>query len=244
MKSNAALPRPCTTLKPKLGQESFLESPVIWHFAKVTSTQDVATRLYQRGQLKAWDSVLASLQSQGRGQRRRSWSSAFGNLHVSLCLPKISPFTEDWAGPFLGLLLAKALALLGLELLIKWPNDLVAQTASGPAKLGGLLLEERGDLLLLGLGLNLKVKPDLSELRVDHALPATTLVELGLAETSPCSFWLTLVRNIFTVYKDEKSSFPSWREQLTSRLLWQGRKVALVEQNEENIGLLRGIGPG
>ena len=105
--------------------------------------------------------VIARRQRFGRGQQGRHWSSPAGGVWLSAALP--------WPGdPALaaapGLAVAVGLALqledLGLELRLKWPNDLLlAGTGGRPAKLAGLLprLRLRGGTIRwarIGIGLN------------------------------------------------------------------------------------------
>ena len=104
--------------------------------------------------------VIARRQRFGRGQQGRSWSSPAGGVWLSAALP----WPADPAGAAApGLAVAVGLALelegLGLEVLIKWPNDLLLAAAGHPAKLAGLLprLRLQGGQIRwarIGLGLN------------------------------------------------------------------------------------------
>lgn len=62
-------------------------------------------------------------------------------------------------------------------LAIKWPNDLLL----GGAKLGGILLERAGDMVVIGIGVNLAHSPP----SIDR--PATSLAAHGTAP-EPASF--------------------------------------------------------
>jgi len=59
----------------------------------------------------------------------------------------------------------------GLDVRIKWPNDLML----GTAKLAGILLERAGEAVVVGTGVNLAHHPDL----VDR--PTTSLAAHGIA---------------------------------------------------------------
>ena len=109
------------------------------------STQDDARRAY-RGRPVV---VVADRQEQGRGRRGRKWISAPGAVAVSVaCEPR-------WPKDRWGLLSLMAgwyaAAALGGQVALKWPNDLLV----GEDKVGGILVEGRGSVVVAGCGLNL-----------------------------------------------------------------------------------------
>lgn len=106
------------------------------------STNDVALELAADGAAHG-TLVVAEAQSEGRGQRGRSWHSPPGrSIYASLVLRAASPV----ASPTLlvaavGLGLAEGLeSAAGVDVGIKWPNDLWC----GGKKLAGILVEVRG----------------------------------------------------------------------------------------------------
>ena len=62
-------------------------------------------------------------------------------------------------------LTAEALRSIGFPVLMKWPNDIICLSPNGPAKVGGILLEETDGLLTAGIGLNVNWSPEVSALR-------------------------------------------------------------------------------
>lgn len=90
--------------------------------------------------------VLAGRQTEGRGRGGATWITADRALAVSLAL-EVSP---DENRP-ISLLAGVAAARLGLGIDLKWPNDLLI----GDAKVGGILVERSGEIVVIGLGLNL-----------------------------------------------------------------------------------------
>jgi BirA family biotin operon repressor/biotin-[acetyl-CoA-carboxylase] ligase len=114
-------------------------------FAEVDSTNRVAADLARAG---APDGVVvvADHQTAGRGRRGRTWESHPGaSLLVSVILRPAPALVTLAAG------VAAAEACAGVDVGLKWPNDLML----GDAKLGGILSELVGDAAVVGLGLNL-----------------------------------------------------------------------------------------
>jgi BirA family biotin operon repressor/biotin-[acetyl-CoA-carboxylase] ligase len=112
----------------------------------IPSTQDeAAARAHDAPVL-----VVAARQSAGRGRVGRRWESAPRALAASLAV-----YPETWEGadfPRLSLVAGLAArSALGSDLDCKWPNDLLL----GDAKVAGLLAEVVGDLVVIGLGVNL-----------------------------------------------------------------------------------------
>jgi BirA family biotin operon repressor/biotin-[acetyl-CoA-carboxylase] ligase len=113
--------------------------------------------------------LVAEQQTAGRGRMGRSWVTPEGSaLTFSLGLP-LKP--AHWSGLSLavGVTLIEALDPEGrLGLGLKWPNDLWHwPSSSGPAKLGGILIETlqvpgtaEGRYAVVGVGINL-ITPDI-----------------------------------------------------------------------------------
>ena len=139
--------------------------------ALVDSTQSFLARHPELG----FCAVLADAQSAGRGRGENAWESASGaGLWLSAALPR----PEVPPGLLLQLAMgavAEVLEPCGLNLGLKWPNDLVAWRGQQLVKLGGILGEQRGDRVILGLGLNLHAAPSIP----GRAIPPASLAELG-----------------------------------------------------------------
>nr|WP_238147275.1 biotin--[acetyl-CoA-carboxylase] ligase [Rhizorhabdus dicambivorans] len=136
--------------------------------------------------------LRAGTQSGGRGRQGRQWVSPPGNLYASTLVRRMS---GDPPAPSLAMVAAVALdALLQGwlstdRLVIKWPNDLLADGA----KISGILLEGTGDAVVVGIGVNLAHHPDLPD------RPATSLAVLGLSAPDPADF-----------AQDLAASFAAW----------------------------------
>jgi BirA family biotin operon repressor/biotin-[acetyl-CoA-carboxylase] ligase len=126
---------------------------------RVASTNDAARALALEGAAHG-TAVLAREQTRGRGTRGRTWHSPAGlGLYASFILrgpgggPVPSPHVLPLAA---GLAAADAVrAETGIEVRLKWPNDLVL----AGKKLGGILCEgvsgaAGGDFAVVGIGIN------------------------------------------------------------------------------------------
>ncbi|WP_422785835.1 biotin--[acetyl-CoA-carboxylase] ligase [Rhizorhabdus argentea] len=125
--------------------------------------------------------LRADSQASGRGRQGRHWVSPPGNLYASTLVRRMA---SDPPAPTLALVAAVALdallqGWLGADrLMIKWPNDLLADGA----KISGILLEGVDDAVVVGIGVNLAHHPE----AVDR--PATSLAALGLSAPDPGDF--------------------------------------------------------
>jgi BirA family biotin operon repressor/biotin-[acetyl-CoA-carboxylase] ligase len=113
---------------------------------RVTSTQDEARDRYSGIPCL----VVAGAQDAGRGRGGTGWLNAPRALAASLAFDPSWPVEQL---PLLTLVAGlSARRVLGSHLWLKWPNDVV--TASGD-KVAGLLAERTGDLVVVGMGVNL-----------------------------------------------------------------------------------------
>ena len=97
--------------------------------------------------------IAAEEQTAGRGRRGRRWHSAPGaGITFSLGRRIHRPVRELAALSLVaGVAATRALRALGAhQAALKWPNDLVVDGA----KLGGILVETRGNHAVIGIGLN------------------------------------------------------------------------------------------
>jgi BirA family biotin operon repressor/biotin-[acetyl-CoA-carboxylase] ligase len=125
------------------------------------STNDLARRLGEDGfPHGTW--VSARTQSSGRGRVGREWRSLPGNLFLSVLARPARRDIWTWIplAAAVGVARAVGAELPGLDLRIKWPNDLWL----GRAKAGGILCEgvgtAGGSFVVIGLGLNCARAPE------------------------------------------------------------------------------------
>ncbi|MFT4301655.1 MAG: biotin--acetyl-CoA-carboxylase ligase [Desulfovibrio sp.] len=202
-----------------------------------------------RDMLAPWDSVQCAAQTAGRGQLRRNWYSPPGNIYVAIRLPMTPPFDGSAAAPATAYLLAEALRVLGWPVQLKWPNDIVIEDEEGQhRKLAGILLEERGGILLAGIGINVDFSPPIEVLRAGAAMEATCLRDLlkaGEGRYIPTAeaLWQQLVIRMHSAYIHCHSFSGQWKKHADGLLLWRGKDVELRDDGRIVRGWLTGLGP-
>ena len=115
---------------------------------RTTSTQDeVRARIGSLPML-----VVAGYQTSGRGRSGAGWVNAPSALAASIGLRPSWP-SSTWPVMTLlaGVAAIRSLGAPGAGLTLKWPNDLMR----GDHKLGGILTEASGELVVVGWGANL-----------------------------------------------------------------------------------------
>ena len=140
----------------------------IYNFEEVGSTNDVAKeQKYQHG-----DIICAERQISGRGQRGNKWLSPKGeNITMSMVLEPTSVAVEKqfFISKVVTLALADAMRSYGIEVRIKWPNDIYV----GDKKLMGILIENNLNNGVMsrsvpGIGINV------NQTKFDPTLPNPT----------------------------------------------------------------------
>lgn len=205
-----------------------------------SSVLDVAGHLAGQGCLDPWDSVLATRQWAGRGQMRRTWISRPGNLFAAWRLPVPSLPWQNMISVLVGWTVCLGLGELGLPVQLKWPNDILLHGR----KIGGILIEERGDVLLAGIGINIASCPEDADLRRDHACVAASLGGL-LQGMTIFDLWLRLVNSGRLRYSTELSdSTPLEFSQLIEPVLaYLGTLVRVSDNRSSVCGTYAGISP-
>jgi BirA family transcriptional regulator, biotin operon repressor / biotin---[acetyl-CoA-carboxylase] ligase len=123
--------------------------------------------------------LVAEAQTAGRGRMGRHWVSPPGSaltFSVLLRPAAVPPASRAWIPLLAGVAVARAVrAETGVTASLKWPNDVQVNGA----KLAGILAEQAGDAIVVGIGMNLSGGRD--ELPVAGA---TSLALEGAAGTS------------------------------------------------------------
>ncbi|MEV4945001.1 biotin--[acetyl-CoA-carboxylase] ligase [Streptomyces sp. NPDC053755] len=126
-----------------------------------STNSDLASRA---GDLPEGAVLVAEEQTAGRGRLDRSWvAPARSGLFVSVLLkPDVPVHRWGWLPLLTGVAAATGLAkAAGVDLSLKWPNDLLVSIGGEERKTGGILAERAGeDGVVLGLGVNVTLRED------------------------------------------------------------------------------------
>ena len=212
---------------------------------RVASVLDSAREPRYAERLSPFASLLAESQTAGRGQRRRHWASPAGNVYGALRLPMEAPFLGTEAAVAASVGVCLGLARLGFDPRLKWPNDVALMVQGQPCKVCGTLLEERGGVLLAGIGVNVASHPAPDALRGEAALVACSLAGAlpGHPVPAPAEVWEAIVNGIYAVYTDIADECGGWLALANRLLLWRGLEVELEDGPSSLAGRLRAIGP-
>ena len=213
-----------------------------WHYLDETgSTNADALEYHARHGREVV--VFAEMQHAGRGRRGRSWLSPRArNLYCTVGLSHdLPPASQGLLSIVTGVALCRELRQsTGLDIGLKWPNDLLLDER----KLGGILIESRATpdgrfFFAIGFGLNLLM--DAEELAALDR-PATSLAEALDGDLDRGEVLLPLVQAVVRSIRDFA---PSAAAQLASEFagydVYHGRPVELDSGGERLRGINRGI---
>ena len=231
-------------IRPRLHTQAL--GKTIFHFFSVDSTNAFASRMLSHGRRVAHGTiVVAEEQTAGRGRLGRSWYSEQGSgLYFSIVLrPRIPP---GFASLFtLGTAVALHEAIernTGLQVDIKWPNDLLVDGR----KCCGILAEmqaefDRVNSLVIGVGLNVNH----GSLPVEIADRATSLRMASGREYSRTELlveFLEEFENLLTLFEQNGPPvlIDSWTKHSSFA---NGRRLQIHDGFRMIEGVTRGLNP-
>jgi len=182
--------------------------------------------------------LVTDRQSAGRGRRGRTWQAGPGEalLFSVLLYPPFPPSLLHGLTLMAGVAVVEALATLGVNTTLKWPNDVYLEGR----KLCGILAETSAELdhtnyVVLGIGLNVSGHPPLLE-----QLP-TDLYSAGIQpkRAEILAKILTSLEENYALFLDQRVDeiYDKWR--LHSHTL--GRRVTVHTLQGELSGVARDI---
>lgn len=218
----------------------------LYHFYDVDSTNSFAARLIaHRRSIPEGTVIIAEAQTAGRGRLGRSWhSQREAGIYFSMVLfPKAPPSLA----PLFTLATAVAMhnaveRYTGLDIDIKWPNDLM----TGQKKICGILSEIQAEVdlvktMIIGVGLNANHE----ELPEDIAGRATSLRIASGRIQSRIEILLEFFEEFETIYMDFERKGPrSIIDQWTRFSSFaNGRKIEIHDGVRKIAGITRGLNP-
>ncbi|CAM4217498.1 biotin--[acetyl-CoA-carboxylase] ligase [Paenibacillus tarimensis] len=210
-----------TSLLPRLTTERLGKSVKLYD--EVDSTQNIAHKLAEEGAPEG-TIVLAERQLSGRGRLGRTWLSPKGRgVWMSMILRPTIPLPYT---PQLTLLTAVALCralrrLTGLEIGIKWPNDLLIDGR----KISGILLEssaeeERLKHVIVGVGISVNLdKQHYTEDMLDRVISLKMAAGRSFDRSEIIAGFLAEYEAVYALYEQEGFA--------PIRSLWEALSVSL-----------------
>jgi len=218
----------------------------LYHFYTVDSTNAFGARLLAHGRKVAEGTVIvAESQTAGRGRLGRSWhSEREAGLYFSMVLfPKAPPSLAPLFT--LGTAVAMHNAVeryTGLDIDIKWPNDLLA----GGRKFGGILSEIQAEVdlvknMVIGIGINANHE----SLPQDIAGRATSLRIASGRIQSRIEILLEFFEEFENIYMDFERKGPRGIIDQWTRFssFANGRRIEIHDGVRKIAGMTRGLNP-
>jgi BirA family biotin operon repressor/biotin-[acetyl-CoA-carboxylase] ligase len=211
-------------------------------YRKQTGSTNDEARLLARAGAPEGTLVVADYQSSGRGRLERRWEAPAGSsLLLSLIFrPHLVAHQVQRLTMICGLAVTDAIkAETGLQVGLKWPNDLVI----GGAKLGGILTEielegREVEYAVVGIGLNVNLDP---EQLPENLLVAPTSLSQVLGREVPR---LPLLRRLLESIEERYTALRVGRfpqTEWTTRLVTLGQRVTVSATGACVEGVAEGV---
>jgi BirA family biotin operon repressor/biotin-[acetyl-CoA-carboxylase] ligase len=183
-----------------------------------TSTQSDLAELVNASVAKSGEVIAAEFQSAGRGRLDRSFEAPPESALLFSFFLKPKRAHSDWS--FISFLAAIAMhEVISKDIAdnvsLKWPNDILI----GKNKVAGLLAQQIGDGLIVGIGLNVAMNGD--ELPVPTATSLALSGSNNLDRNTLLSDFLNRFESIFTEWESGSDFLEKYR-QISSTI---GRQV-------------------
>lgn len=187
------------------------------------STNDDARILARAGAVEG-TVVLAARQKAGRGRLGRTWSSPEGGIYLSCILrPKVPLPDVPSMGHAIAVGIAEAMHGFGVEVGLKWPNDVLIDGR----KLAGILLETSAETdcvnwVVAGVGTNVH--------RSSHPPETAAFLSDSRPDLERAPVAAALLDGIAGAYERWcKGGFAAIREEYLSRFTLMGQEVAVSD---------------
>ena len=190
---------------------------------------------------------LAEYQSSGRGRRGRSWQNPLGST-ISLSMRW---FYRAGMASLEGLSLAvgygvlKALEDCGADnLKLKWPNDVLWQSAAGLQKLSGILLEVHGDPtgeceVIIGIGVNIALSQAQLESIDQPAVDMQRVCGRTISRNQVASALISRLCQVLDTFSEQ--GFAGFRERWQRYDAFADQEVVVDVSGRQVVGTAAGV---
>ena len=174
------------------------------------------------------------MQRAGRGRRGKSFLSPLGNIYLSVCwLTKRSPAELGALSLAMGVAVAETLETVGVEVALKWPNDILFRDK----KMAGILVEtEKRDeawMVVVGVGINVLLTPSHQESdRWTNVSQATRRVVDRNRLAGELISRILVGLDLF-----DRKGFSAFRARWNARHAMAGKRVRLTSEDHSTEGI-------
>jgi len=198
-----------------------------------------------------YDVLIAENQTSGRGRRGRAWQARLGSSLCFSMATSFDPLPRDLPALTLvvGLQVRNALlhhAANGIRL--KWPNDIVIESAAGSlAKVGGILVELRAEAggaaqVVIGIGLNASLNEADRAAIAELGNVAASLADAGVDVRARNRLVADIVSAcVIGLEQFRLEGFAPFKEKWVEADALQDQPVKIQDVNGERHGMARGI---
>jgi len=180
--------------------------PAFQTYDETGSTNDDARALAREGAAHL-TTVVADVQTAGRGRRGRSWIARPGDALLASWVIRPTMPVEQWSvlPLIVGVACVEAVrARTGVDAALKWPNDVMV----GERKLGGILVEaEPPAFAVAGVGINSAATVFPEDLRT----PPTSLAIEGASRLDRADLLAAILRSCADLLGDPEASLARYR---------------------------------
>jgi len=192
-----------------------------YHYETIESTQSLVWNLGLNGAAEG-ATVVAEMQTKGRGRLQRQWVSPAGGIYFSLLLRPL--FLSVRQAPHIALLAALGCIYgikkaTNLQPQVKWPNDIYLDNK----KLGGILCEinaeiDRINFVVVGAGININTR--------DLPSGATSLFRSTRKKFCRITITRNILEEIETCYlRAEKGEMPQLLQEWGKFCMLWGKRI-------------------
>lgn len=214
--------------------KAFSSGAAVYQFDTLDSTMLEAKRRADAGvRGPCW--IIALRQTAAYGRRQRAWEQHPGDLAATLLIDPEAPLDRFGQLSFVtALAVANALGSYAPpeRVALKWPNDVLIDQK----KCVGILLENLGGVLAIGIGVNIVTAPD------DLPYPAARLMDVTDTPPAPQDLARTIDGCFFDLFRQwRENGFAPIREGWLARAAGLGEEITVRLPNEEFSGNFEGL---